>query len=150
MHLIAFQQVPIDPNASEQVRKPRKTHEHFEKPSSKKFATTFLPKTSNGRKIRDGRSDLDDFLTESIAAMKTIISKKFVGSFGGKTQKKLAKTSRKLRERGDERKLPRDVRSSRPARCQLQFWNNRTEASMMLSKVTLILMLTLSLISTDC
>ena len=40
--------------------------------------------------------DLDENLTESIAAMKTIISTNIVGSFQTKTARKLANTSRKL------------------------------------------------------
>ena len=40
-------------------------------------------------KNREDRSDLDENLTESIAAMKTIISKRFLGRFRRKTSRKL-------------------------------------------------------------
>ena len=46
-------------------------------------------------KNREDSSDLDENLTKSIAAMKTIISKIFFGQF---SRKNCAKTSRKLRE----------------------------------------------------
>ena len=48
-------------------------------------------------KNREDSSDLDDNLTETTAAMKTIISKKFFGPF---SPKNLAKTSRNRRRRG--------------------------------------------------
>ena len=44
------------------------------------------------RKNREDSSDLDDFLTESIAAMKTRISKKLFGPFPSKTSRKLRET----------------------------------------------------------
>ena len=48
-------------------------------------------------KNREDSSDLDENLTESIAAMKTIISKKKIWPF---SPKNLAKTSRNRRRRG--------------------------------------------------
>ena len=50
-------------------------------------------------KNREDGSDLDENLTESIAAMKTIISKTILGRFRPKTSRNLAKASRKLREK---------------------------------------------------
>ena len=43
-------------------------------------------------KNREDSSDLDENLTETIAAMKTIISKIFWGRFGGKTARKHRET----------------------------------------------------------
>ena len=48
-------------------------------------------------KNREDGSDLDENLTKSITTMKTVISKKFISSLGGKTMRICAKTSRKLR-----------------------------------------------------